>query len=672
MDDRAMNDAVNSIAPWGPSPIVRLPAGDSWMIKRVLDTGAHGIVIPMVNTKAQAEAIVKAARFPPLGNRGHGGPFCTAAWKCNNAQYVNSANDEIMVVVQIETREGLDNVEEIAAVPGIDMLFVGPNDLAADLGFPPSSENYSPKVVAALDRIKTAARAHGKYVGIWANDGASAARRCQQGFQMVSIGADIIGMSGWYATEIAIAKGLRKPVDVETASDSGTASSPAISETSFHIPDTSPQEGLQLMGFETFDVRFPTSLKKDGSDAMNKDSDYSAAYIILKTSEHSLSGHGLAFTLGRGNDVQVSAIRAVAAKLVNRPLDELINDMGKTYKELTHDSQLRWLGPEKGAIHMGASAVLNALWDLKAKVSGKPLWKLITDMTPEEVVSLIDFRYIEDALTPEEALSILKEQEKTKVSRVDLLTKEGYPAYTTSAGWLGYSDTKIRTLIAEAKAQGFTHFKQKVGGNLQDDIRRAALIRSVAGNDATLMMDANQVWGVQEAIDNMQELVKFKPLWIEEPTSPDDILGHAKIRQALYPHTKIATGEHIQNRIVFKQLLQLDAIDFVQIDACRLCSVNECISVMLLAKKFGKKIVPHAGGVGLCEYVQHLSMIDYAIISGTLQICEYVNHLHEHFVHPCIIQNGKYVAPTDPGYSIEMKRESLVKWSFPSGEKWRK
>ncbi|KAJ1548135.1 Mandelate racemase/muconate lactonizing protein [Nowakowskiella sp. JEL0078] len=431
---------------------------------------------------------------------------------------------------------------------------------------------------------------------------------------------------------------------------------------------------MKITGFETFDVRFPTSLKKDGSDAMNKDSDYSAAVVILKTDDETLSGHGLTFTLGRGNEICVTAIHAIAPKLVGADVHELISDMGATWKKLVYDSQLRWIGPEKGAIHLGTAAIVNAVWDLYAKIEKKPLWRLISDFTPEELVKVIDFRYIEDALTPAEAIELLRELEPTKKQRIAEMEAQGFPAYTTSAGWLGYSDDKVRALCIEARdVYGFNVFKQKVGANQEDDIKRARLIREVIGyEDATLMMDANQVWGVKEAIAWMQPLLEFKPKWIEEPTSPDDILGHATIRKALYPQTGIATGEHVQNRMIFKQLLQAEAIDFVQIDSCRLGGVNEVLAVMLLARKFKKPVCPHAGGVGLCEHVQHLSIIDYIVISGDLtdRVCEFVDHLHEHFVDPCVVKNGRYVAPSIPGYSTELHAQSIKDWSYPNGASW--
>ncbi|KAI9251980.1 enolase C-terminal domain-like protein [Sporodiniella umbellata] len=424
-----------------------------------------------------------------------------------------------------------------------------------------------------------------------------------------------------------------------------------------------------IVSYEVCDIRFPTSKALDGSDAMNKDPDYSAAYVIFYTDDTSLAGHGMTFTCGRGNDMVCSTIKLLAQKFVNKKLNDLVSDMRATHQICTGDSQLRWIGPEKGVIHLATAAVINAVWDLWGKAVKKPVWKLIADMTPEEFVQCIDFRYITDVITPEEALQMLREMEPTKAQRETEMRESGFPSYTTSAGWLGYSDEKIRSLIRESKAKGFTHFKQKVGSDRQSDIRRAKIIREEIGEEGILMMDANQVWDVKEAIDWMQDLLQFNPLFIEEPTSPDDILGHAAIRKALQPHTAVATGEHIQNRIIFKQLFQANAIDYCQIDACRVSGVNEVLAILLMANKFKIPVCPHAGGVGLCEYVQHLSFIDYICISGTTQnrVLEYVDHLHEHFVHPVIMSNSNYTVPTHPGYSIEMKRQSIEDYTFPTG-----
>ena len=428
---------------------------------------------------------------------------------------------------------------------------------------------------------------------------------------------------------------------------------------------------ITITGIKIKDIRFPTSRSLDGSDAMNPDPDYSAAYVILET-DSDYQGHGLTFTIGRGNEICARAIQSMSHLVVGKKLSDFTSDMGAFWKMITGDSQLRWLGPEKGVIHLATGALVNAVWDLYAKAEGKPLWKLLADMSPEELVKCIDFTYITDALTPEEALSMLKELEPGKDDRIEKLLQHGYPAYTTSAGWLGYSDKKIRRLSREAKEDGFRHLKMKVGSDLKDDMRRAGIIRKEIGADMKLMMDANQKWEVNEAIINMQSLKKFDPWWIEEPTSPDDILGHAKIGEAVKP-VKIATGEHCQNRVVFKQLMQAGAIDICQIDSCRVGGVNENLAIMLMAAKFGIPVCPHAGGVGLCEYVQHLSMIDYISISGTKEnrVIEYVDHLHEHFLEPVVIKNGAYMPPKNPGFSIEMKPKSLQDYEFPNGKIWR-
>ncbi|MCA1740064.1 MAG: L-fuconate dehydratase, partial [Actinobacteria bacterium] len=393
-------------------------------------------------------------------------------------------------------------------------------------------------------------------------------------------------------------------------------------------------------------------------------------YVILKTNTD-LEGHGLTFTIGRGNELCVAAIDALAPLVIGETLESFTNDMGAFWHRITGDSQLRWLGPEKGVIHLATAAIVNAVWDLYAKAESKPLWKLLVDMSPEEIVSCIDFRYITDVITPGEALEILRENEPTKATCEEEMLRDGFPAYTTSTGWLGYSDEKLRQLCREAVEAGWTHFKMKVGTNIEDDARRAALIREEIGPDRKLMMDANQVWDVDESIENMQRLKEFAPWWIEEPTSPDDVLGHARIAEAVSP-IGVATGEHCQNRVVFKQLLQADAISFCQIDSCRLGGVNEVLSVMLMAKKFGVPVCPHAGGVGLSEYVQHLSIFDYICISASLEnrILEYVDHLHEHFLDPVKIQNGRYMPPEMPGYSAEMKPESLDRFEFPAGMVW--
>ena len=425
-------------------------------------------------------------------------------------------------------------------------------------------------------------------------------------------------------------------------------------------------EDIKITGFTTEDVRFPTSTALDGSDAMNPDPDYSAAYVVLETdSPRGLEGHGLAFTIGRGNDLVVAAIAPLAAKVVGRSLSSIAENWGLFWHELTSDSQLRWLGPEKGVVHLATAAVVNALWDLQAKSEGKPLWRLLAEMSPEEVVRAVDFRYITDALTPEEALRILQKLEPTKERRIQELLDRGYPAYTTSVGWLGYPDEKIRNLCREAIAQGFSEFKMKVGRSVEDDVRRAALIREEIGWDRSLMMDANQVWDVGQAIAHMEPLARFRPRWIEEPTNPDDILGHARIAREVAP-IGVATGEHCHNRVMFKQLLQAEAIRYCQIDSCRLGGVNEVIAVLLMAAKFGVAVCPHAGGVGLCEHVQHLSFFDYVSVSGSMEdrVIEYVDHLHEHFEDPVRVEGGRYLAPALPGYSISMKRGSRTRFTF--------
>jgi L-fuconate dehydratase len=409
---------------------------------------------------------------------------------------------------------------------------------------------------------------------------------------------------------------------------------------------------------------------------MNKDADYSAAYVVLETDATGptgdpLGGYGLTFTIGRGNDIVAEAARQQAAALVGRDVDELAADMGAVYRDLTADSQMRWLGPEKGVVHLSLAAVLNAAWDLVARRAGKPLWRLLVDMTPEELVGIADLRYLSDALTREEALAILRAREGTKQERLAHLEQTGYPVYTTSAGWLGYSDDKLRRLCQEAVDAGYQHVKLKVGASLDEDVRRLSIAREVLGPDRALMIDANQVWDVPQAIEWMRELAKFDPLWIEEPTSPDDILGHAAVRRAVAP-IGVATGEHCHNRVMFKQLFQAEAIDFCQLDTGRLASINEIVAVLLLAAKFGVPVCPHAGGVGLCEMVQHVSVLDYVAVAGDLtgRVTEYVDHLHEHFVDACVIRNGAYVLPTAPGYSAEMHRMSLQTYQFPDGTYW--
>jgi L-fuconate dehydratase len=420
------------------------------------------------------------------------------------------------------------------------------------------------------------------------------------------------------------------------------------------------------------DIRFPTSRSLDGSDAMNPDPDYSAAYVTLRTNTPGLEGNGMTFTIGRGNDLCVAAIEALRPLVVGKTLESFAENMGAFWRMITGDSQLRWVGPEKGVIHLATAAVVNAVWDLWAKAAGKPVWKLVCEMTPEEIVRSIDFRYIEDALSPQEALEILRKWAPTRAQRIAEMERDGYPTYTTSAGWLGYPDDKLRKLCRELTARGWQHFKIKVGRSLEDDIRRCRIIREEIGWDRRLMVDANQVWGVNEAISWMKQLAEFKPVFIEEPTSPDDVLGHASIARAIAP-IKVATGEMCQNRVMFKQLMQANAIGYCQIDSCRLGGVNEILSVLLMAAKFGVPVWPHAGGVGLCEYVQHLAIIDYVCISGSIEdrLTEYADHLHEHFVDPLVTKNGKYMPPKAPGYSITMTPAALAEYEFPSGPAWK-
>jgi L-fuconate dehydratase len=429
---------------------------------------------------------------------------------------------------------------------------------------------------------------------------------------------------------------------------------------------------MKIVSLDVRDIRFPTSSQLDGSDAMHESPDYSCAYVTLQTDSPSgLTGCGLTFTNGRGTEVVVAAVRALEHLVVGRTLEEITDEMAGFWRSLTSEGQLRWLGPEKGVIHLATGAVVNAVWDLWAKSEGKPLFRLLTDLDPEQLVAAIDFRYINDALPQDEALDLLRSMRAGKEARLAEIIESGYPAYTTSAGWLGYNDEKIVTLVREALEAGFTHVKMKVGQDVASDARRAALIREALGPAGVLMMDANQYWGVDEAIAAMRVLGQYDPWWIEEPTSPDDVLGHARIRREVAP-IRVATGEHVQNRVIFKQLFQAKAIDVCQLDACRIGGVNEALAIILMAAKFGIPICPHAGGVGLCEYVQHLAMFDYIAVSGSLEnrLVEWVDHLHEHFRYPAIVVAGRYLAPTSPGYSIEMLPASLDRFEFPQGRAW--
>ena len=420
---------------------------------------------------------------------------------------------------------------------------------------------------------------------------------------------------------------------------------------------------IRIRSMRVLDLRFPTSRQLDGSDAMNPDPDYSAAYVILETDQPGLEGHGLTFTIGRGNEICCAAIKALRHLVEGLSLDSIRADMGGFWRHVTSDSQLRWIGPDKGAIHLATAAVVNAAWDLWAKAEGKPLWRLVADLSPEAFVRALDFRYMTDGITQQEALVLLRRQEAGKAQRIRTLEREGYPCYTTSAGWLGYDDAKLRRLCHEALASGFNHIKLKVGRDLHADIRRVTIAREALGPHRHLMLDANQVWEVGQAIDWVRQLAFAKPWFIEEPTSPDDVEGHRAVKLGVAP-IKVASGEMCQNRILFKQMIMRGAIDIVQVDACRLGGVNEVLLVLLLAAKYGLPVCPHAGGVGLCEYVQHLSMIDYVCVSGTRagRVTEYVDHLHEHFIDPCVIRNAAYMPPRAPGFSIEMKPESLERY----------
>jgi len=427
----------------------------------------------------------------------------------------------------------------------------------------------------------------------------------------------------------------------------------------------------KITSLSATDIRFPTSDDLDGSDATNKDPDYSAAYVVIET-EQGNTGYSLIFTIGRGNDICCKAVESMRHLVVGVDLADITEDIGDFYNELRSDSQLRWLGPEKGVMHMAAGGVMNAAWDMWARAAGKPVWRLLAEMPPEQFVDCLDFRYVDDALTRDEALAILEKNQSTKQQRIQRLEEDGYPAYTTSAGWLGYSDEKLQRLCREAVDAGFLHIKLKVGESIEDDVRRCKIARETIGADVKLMIDANQAWEVDQAIDWMQHLMPFDPWFIEEPTSPDDIFGHKKIRDNI-GNVRVATGEHCQNRIMFKQFIANDAIDIVQIDACRLGGLNEILTVYMLAAKYGKLVCPHAGGVGLCEYVQHMSMIDYVQISADIgeRVIEYVDHLHEHFEDPCEMSNGAYQVPRLPGFSVKMHASSLAKFEYPNGAEWR-
>jgi L-fuconate dehydratase len=425
-----------------------------------------------------------------------------------------------------------------------------------------------------------------------------------------------------------------------------------------------------ISAVEAVDVRFPTSHDRDGSDAMNPEPDYSAAYVTIRTSTGQ-EGYGLAFTVGRGNDLQVAAVRALVPLVVGLPVTDVMADLGGFSRRLTGDAQLRWLGPQKGVIHMAAGGIVNAMWDLYARREGKPVWRLLAEMSPRQLVDLVDFRYLRDAVTPEEALEILRRAEPGRSRRRQDLLARGYPAYTTTPGWLGYPDEKVARLATQAVADGFTLIKLKVGADRDADVRRLRLAREAVGPGIRIAIDANQAWGVDQAIAWLEPLAPYHPYWVEEPTSPDDVLGHAAIRKAVSP-VKVATGEHAHNQVIFKQLLQADAIDILQIDASRVAGVTENVAILLLAAKYGIPVCPHAGGVGLCEMVQHLAMFDYVAVSGTTdgRVIEYVDHLHQHFTDPVVIRDGRYVAPTAPGLGARMHTASVAAYRYPDGPQW--
>ncbi|NUT50036.1 MAG: fuconate dehydratase [Saccharothrix sp.] len=442
------------------------------------------------------------------------------------------------------------------------------------------------------------------------------------------------------------------------------------------VPERAAPSRTTITAVEVVDVRFPTSATAEGSDAMNPDGDYSAAYVIVRTTDRELTGYGLTFTIGRGNDVCVSLAGQLSRALIGLDVADLATGpgLGRLYRELVNDSQLRWLGPEKGAVHLAVAAVVNAAWDLAARHHGVPLWRLLVEMPVDDLIAACDFRYLDNELTPDEARRMLEAMRPGRDERIAVLEAGGYPAYTTSPGWLGYDDDKLRRLVRQAVEDGWTHVKLKVGGSVEDDVRRLRVAREELGPDRTLMIDSNQVWEAREAVEWVSALAEFRPLWIEEPTSPDDLVGHAQVRAGLAPlGIGVATGEHVHNRVMFKQLLQLEAIDFCQVDSCRLAGVNEIVPVLLMAAKRGIPVCPHAGGVGLCEYVQHLSIFDFVAVSGTLdgRVAEYVDNLHEHFLTPVVVEGGAYRVPTDPGYSIEMRPESVRRFTFPDGEYWR-
>ena len=428
----------------------------------------------------------------------------------------------------------------------------------------------------------------------------------------------------------------------------------------------------KIIRFTVEDVRFPTSKDLTGSDAIHTDPDYSATYVTAYTDDSNLKGYGIAFTIGKGNDIVAECIKYFFPTFENMNLEDIENDIGKLWYKCVDHSQLRWLGPEKGAVHMAVAAIFNCLWDLIAKKNKKPLWRFVAESVPEKILSWLTFKYIEDVLTPDQALKILKDSQNDKKARIDTILKEGYPSYTTAAGWLGYSDEKIVKLCEKYISMGWKHFKVKVGLDLEADVKRLELIRKTIGDDCHIMVDANQQWSVEQSIKHINAYKKFNLLFVEEPTSPDDVLGFVKIKESI-GNVKLATGEACGGRVMFKQFLESGSMNVCQIDSCRIGSINEILTVMLMAHKFKVPIFPHAGGVGLCEYVQHLCMIDYVLINGNKnnKFVEYSDQLHEHFIYPCNLQNGNYMPPLDHGYSIEMKENSVKEFSYPHGFYWK-
>ena len=429
---------------------------------------------------------------------------------------------------------------------------------------------------------------------------------------------------------------------------------------------------MRIIGLQALDLRFPTSRTLAGADAVHTQPDYSAAYVILET-DSGLEGHGMTFTIGRGNELCVVAIEALRSAVVGRDLESIVGDWAGFWRFLVAgDSQLSWVGPEKGVIHLATAAIVNAVWDLHAKQAGKPLWLLLSEMTPEELVGCIDFRYIEDEVTPDEALDLLASRFSGRAERSAELLRTGFPAYTTSVGWYGYDTDTLRDLCRGYVAGGWSHFKLKVGGDPEDDLRRGTAVREEIGDSRRLMIDANAAWGVSQAIREVERLAVLDPWWIEEPTCADDVLGHAEIARAVAP-IRVATGEHCPNRVMFKQLFKTEAASICQLDPCRLGGINEVLAVLVMAAKRNVPVCPHAGGVGLCEYAQHVAMFDYVAVSGSMEnrVIEYVDHLHEHFVDPVRMAGDRYLAPSAPGSSIEISPAACAEFIYPDGPAWR-